>query len=1086
MIPLLLLPGCRTDEERARGRDGDTVRLEISLRSEDGVKSIFGSEVENLQSAVIAVYNASDGSLVKQFSVRGGSGTSVVLSRDSRYDFRAVANIGYVSIDGSSTCDFVFPSKEQDAAGLEYLFDGDSVSYLPGYRRETFSDVASFGIPLSASLLNVDVNTSGSISLSFRRLFSKISLYVDYTALTAGGEGVFANEDVRIRGANARLNLFGSSAAKSSADVLQDSDYEPIMTDKKASGTLFTFYVPENMQGDDALVDSNGSRSRENVKSSKRPLLTYIEYKGELLSPSPSGLTGELAYRFYLGKDSGGNFDVPGNWNSTVTLAFNTQNILQPCWSVSSTLDSSARGIFLTSPRAADPDAELPDGQALVVRPDRPAQFRLVLRNGDPSFPISRARLLDEGQKAPDFSTLSWTSDFIFNVRKPRALKELESIGLALTYNAATGEGSVYVADRVKAAANYGKSVTGSFSLVRQDADEAPKGRSVSFILLDNQTYAFLHPNGIAYDASRMSLLNEKTDADAFYIGQEGRFYFPGRTCSYSAELVGQRVDKLRLRTLCTDEKNGSIYVAGINSDISSNGPENKSQKILFTPSDPLNDDPMEAELAVRIPRLQWASPTGLGEMEVAMLDICGTRREAPPLMICSEDRTCIIDKAYFRNLSLITPRPSVGGTMLNFDNPPFEADVNSEGSGNGYDKGFACRSWITTIHPAERGEEVSLFWSSLRTQICNPDTPLGHLYFRMPEAIHSLYNESWEGDRYTGTTPLMCICVNDCIPGWLRDIDELPEICLRDTLRAFKQYRTAEELQTYKDVFVPDSPTTADFLPRFASEGFSFDIKPSEAEVDRRCEALFDASRGEFYVPGLNQLYFPATMLGNRNDLTYKLENIWEKRPITGRVSTFIHAEIGFGLAFGLSDDTSEGNAANFFVFVGGYDCFYRMYRENAKFNADGLEKMCHYGRIGTENIDLAGYCIPDRATLYFINAYDGTQQTLRCARLSQYLGEDFSRLSWSRVNPYLSAWSSAQLRQYLHQNRPQDRFYPNQQYGLGPLIHSITNFRASTEPGDRLYELRLCPMENGAHGSLIGAYCSGGEYVFFNQIWN
>ncbi len=149
------------------------------------------------------------------------------------------------------------------------------------------------------------------------RMLAKISLKIDrkWPENTS-----FTLKSVRIRNTNASVRPFGKSAADSRSDLME-GDYSTELKEE------MVFYLPENMQG--VLLPSNSDpyeKNREKILSSgKADLCSYMEIT--LHQEDTYGVSGDRMYRFYIGKDNTGDFNVARNADYRISFGITSEGM---------------------------------------------------------------------------------------------------------------------------------------------------------------------------------------------------------------------------------------------------------------------------------------------------------------------------------------------------------------------------------------------------------------------------------------------------------------------------------------------------------------------------------------------------------------------------------------------------------------------------------------------------------------------------------------------------------------------------------------------------------------------------------------
>lgn len=394
--------------------DERTKSLELQLGREEwpSTRSSLGEGVEGIfTGAVLAVYDAATGLLDSEISIpadRIGGKLELRLPADKSYNLYLLGNLWELSADGQLRSP-VFPVDESGVKNIQYRMDGGMSD--GAYRRERFSDVAKYGIPLYWEGKGVSAK-AGRVEINMRRLFARLMVEIDHGGLVGEAADGFANGSLRIRQVNCRLSPFSpqGSRAETVEDILDVGDFDASMTN--AARGEYVYYVPENRQGvllplneDPALKDMDAVKAAHPASGVEK-LLTFVEFEGNI--GGESGFSGKTVYRFFLGKDAVKDFDIVRNLSFRVSLGFRAETLFSPDWKLEVEGLSDRREFFLSGELAG----RLPDGQVAVVRKNRPAVLDLNLCLDDGVNRISSVRLVDEGFIPSHLGDMAWTSDF--------------------------------------------------------------------------------------------------------------------------------------------------------------------------------------------------------------------------------------------------------------------------------------------------------------------------------------------------------------------------------------------------------------------------------------------------------------------------------------------------------------------------------------------------------------------------------------------------------------------------------------------------------------------------------------------------
>ena len=250
----------------------------------------------------IAVYDSSGRLETTGYREGIGSDMTLLVDRNCSHTVLAYGNFGDRSATQQTTLD--------DALKEEYLFSWDKLrdGGCPMVKRENLSKGAS------------------SLSIRLDRILAKVTFSLDGNF----PEGMFFSFDrVEVMNTNSRVSLFGSSAAQSADDIIP-GDYTVTLSDP------MVFYLPENLQG--SLLPANTDPYRKNreelLSAGADPdLCSYMDVV--LHQQDTYGVSGKRRFRFYLGGDNVGNFDIRRNSNYTVSLSLTSDGVnLSDNWKV--------------------------------------------------------------------------------------------------------------------------------------------------------------------------------------------------------------------------------------------------------------------------------------------------------------------------------------------------------------------------------------------------------------------------------------------------------------------------------------------------------------------------------------------------------------------------------------------------------------------------------------------------------------------------------------------------------------------------------------------------------------------------------
>ena len=374
----LLAAACRQGETPEAGEPRDVLR-EITVSALPQTRSVLPGDdgfESRIREVTFAVYEMGGGLVTSAHT----DSTSAVLRllAGKTYAVYALVNMG----DQRAR----LPAVESDMSVFRY----DS---------GPFTNFGTRGMPMAGSgYLEVGGADEPPCCIPLRRLMAKISFTVDHSALTQGVQHCgIRHGSVHIRQAARALYPFmsGGSMAQNPNDIQSgEADQETIAPEHAFDliSAPMTFYVPENVQGD--LLPQGVTpweKVPDEVGLDVARRCTYLEFMA-VKDGTADGVSGDIAFRFYLGADNRRNFDVRGNQHYVVRLELTWDNLfLEGNWKVTRGDDwADSRTLSITGSGGAAPEEVVlqPGGAAerLDLRFERGAGNR-VLGARDLAYP---------------------------------------------------------------------------------------------------------------------------------------------------------------------------------------------------------------------------------------------------------------------------------------------------------------------------------------------------------------------------------------------------------------------------------------------------------------------------------------------------------------------------------------------------------------------------------------------------------------------------------------------------------------------------------------------------------------------------
>ena len=427
-----------------------------------------------------------------------------------------------------------FPVEESSLEAMVYRLDGGDLD--GGFRRETFADVAACGIPYALIQKNIDTPSLVASGTGIPganqcgRLFSKVTISIDHGAFDGGGAHpeFFVNSHLYLRQANARLQPFSEAHQKAAeaADVLVQSDYDPDMQSANASVTTFSFYVPENMQGELLAGNADSSRKTRDELIARNlgavePYLTYVEFCGRL-DPAAGGYGGNVTYRFYLGGNNCSDFTLERGREYKVSLSFKVGSIFESDWRVEPSLTDSRTFALTADASFATDIGAVNDSRLVAVRKSRPGAFYVYMNPsgtlGGTNLLLGRDASASTSYTPTSLSDCSWYGAFLQGGSEDAAW--LADHGISASWDKASGRLSFRVTDAAKF-----------------EARKGDPARTFTLRLLPGGTITTDFRIGL-YDDLNVSVAEGKSLTDEFYLGQKRTVTvsgFAGGTVKYAA-----------------------------------------------------------------------------------------------------------------------------------------------------------------------------------------------------------------------------------------------------------------------------------------------------------------------------------------------------------------------------------------------------------------------------------------------------------------------------------------------------------------------------------------------------------------------
>ena len=270
-----------------------TVKISFSLPAVAWSKALSVNPVQ-VSNANVYVCSPS-GAVINCTYLKGTSALSLHVQKGEKYRVYVIANAGKA----------IILKDESEIKGYSFTIE----------RAEQLAD-NSGGVLMSGTAGPIELSDGAVVPVNLTRCIAKVVVKGDKSSLNAGVNIVL--NSMIIRNMPRKIKLFGTSKTEAESDVM-----DGYVLSASELSAFFTsgieFYLYENMQG--TLQPSNAEQKNKVWPESSiySKICSYLQMNASYSSAKHSGT---LLYRFYLGKDMTGNYDVERNTRHTVTVYF--------------------------------------------------------------------------------------------------------------------------------------------------------------------------------------------------------------------------------------------------------------------------------------------------------------------------------------------------------------------------------------------------------------------------------------------------------------------------------------------------------------------------------------------------------------------------------------------------------------------------------------------------------------------------------------------------------------------------------------------------------------------------------------------
>lgn len=332
------LVSCVSDLETDVGKktSGDTEFVDATVsvscdklesKAVSVLDTAWGAEESKIYNWSVAIYDNETSELVYcEYDIVSGADFLIrnKLKPNRLYDVYAYANAqhGYFP---------EFPDNNADGRLR-------AMSYLNDTGKNFAITVKKSGIPMSGHT-QVKFNlVNDNCSIRLERLFAKLTVNIKNPLKDFPLDFVVPEYRARVLNTSGRLAFFDTvRRTEQDTDCYAD---EAVFSEADRTNDYISFnmYVPENMQGD-LLPDNTDCQKKsaeyiDNIDGKDYSgLCTYVELRGNVHDEG-QGYGGEVIYRYYLGRNSTGNFDVERNSHYTINLSYTVEGLFVDSWKV--------------------------------------------------------------------------------------------------------------------------------------------------------------------------------------------------------------------------------------------------------------------------------------------------------------------------------------------------------------------------------------------------------------------------------------------------------------------------------------------------------------------------------------------------------------------------------------------------------------------------------------------------------------------------------------------------------------------------------------------------------------------------------
>ncbi|MBP5210214.1 MAG: Ig-like domain-containing protein [Bacteroidales bacterium] len=321
----LVAVSCVHKEQFSGGQsEGGRTTLYFNYQSKGALTKVLAVNDSFLSNVNILIYNSSGLLVHSSYSDNGG-----------------VGSIRFTTFDGETYKIYCLANMSNQALNPAFIRESALLGYK--YPIASYGDIADLNgaVPMCFVSEPLSLRNNMAVNVALERCVSAVTVSFDKSLVPEGTQ--FNIVSAKLKNIPSSVRLFGESATESTADVLSEGDRADA-TDLALlnAGLQVSYYLFENKHGN--LISDNTLQSGKCFApgSVYNDLCTYFEFEVEYRDAARYGTN---IYRFFLGEDNVGNFDIARNKRYDIVVSLTEEGMNENSWRV----DVSDLGEFVSS-----------------------------------------------------------------------------------------------------------------------------------------------------------------------------------------------------------------------------------------------------------------------------------------------------------------------------------------------------------------------------------------------------------------------------------------------------------------------------------------------------------------------------------------------------------------------------------------------------------------------------------------------------------------------------------------------------------------------------------------------------------------